>query len=68
MYKTAQQGRISEVVFVAPLPGSTELAMKSAYVTRTGDQVCGVSAYQVDGRSKSVKVARPQPVTSIHPM
>jgi hypothetical protein len=60
MYNTAQQGRISEVVYIAPLPGSTELAMKSAYVTRIGDQVCGVSAYQIDGLTKSVKIAQPQ--------
>lgn len=60
MYNTAQQGRISEVVYIAPLPGSTELAMKSAYVTRIRDQVCGVSAYQVDGLTKSVKMAQPQ--------
>lgn len=60
MYNEAQEGRITEVVFVAPVPGSTELAIKSAYVTRIGDQVCGVSAYQTDGPAKSIKIAGPQ--------
>ena len=59
MYNSAQEGRITEIVFVAPLPGSTELAVKSAYVTRIGDQVCGVSAYQDDGSGKPIKTARP---------
>ena len=31
--------------YTAPLPGTTRLAKKRAYVTRVGDQVCGVSAY-----------------------
>ena len=60
MYNTAQEGRVTEVTFVSPLPGSTELAFKSAYVTRIGDQVCGVSAYQVDGPDESIKIAQHQ--------
>lgn len=48
MYNNAQEGRIIEVTFTSPLPGSTELAVKQAYVMRMGDQVCGVSAYQIN--------------------
>jgi hypothetical protein len=48
MYNVAQEGRIVEVGFTSPVPGSTELANKSAYLTRVDDQVCGVSAYQAD--------------------
>jgi hypothetical protein len=49
MYNKAQEDRITEVVFASPLPGSTETTIKKAYVTRVGDQVCGVSAYQLKG-------------------
>ncbi len=60
MYNNAQAGWITEIVFVAPLPGTTDLTVKSAYVTRVGDQVCGVSAYQGAGPGKPVKIAQPQ--------
>jgi hypothetical protein len=46
MYTKAQEGRITDVTYTSPVAGSTELATKKAYVTRIGDQVCGVSAYQ----------------------
>ena len=59
IYNSAQEGGITEVVYIAPVPGSTDLAVKSAYVTRIGDQVCGVSAYQLDGPGKSIKIAQP---------
>jgi hypothetical protein len=49
LYYGAREGKITGIVYIAPVPGSTDLAVKSAYVTRIGDQVCGVSAYQVDG-------------------
>ena len=48
MYDKAQEDRITEVVYASPLPGSTEPTMKTAYIARVGDQVCGVSAYQFD--------------------
>ena len=51
MYATAQEGRITTVAYTSPVPGSTELATKYAYVTRIGAQVCGVSAYRFAGRS-----------------
>ncbi len=61
MYFNAEEGRVNEVVFLSPIPGSTELAAKSAYVTRIGDHVCGVSAYQVDEhQGGAIKIVRHQ--------
>src|SRR5262245_11975867 len=37
IYATAQEDRISEVRFISPIPGSTELAVKRAYVVRIED-------------------------------
>jgi hypothetical protein len=59
MYRHANEGMVTEVEFISPVPGSTELAIKTAYVTSVGDQVCGVSAYQSDGRG-SIKSAQSQ--------
>ena len=52
MYDKAQEDRMIEIAFSSPLPGSTELFVKKAYVTRVGDQVCGVSAYQLKGNGE----------------
>jgi hypothetical protein len=46
MYQAAVENKIVEVDFMAPLPGTTALAPKRAFLTRAGDQVCGVSAYR----------------------
>ena len=46
IYRNAKEGQIAEVAYVWPLPGSTRQVLKSAYVARAGDQVCGVSAYR----------------------
>jgi len=46
MYTTAREGQIDEVVFISPIAGSTVLAEKIAYISRIGDQVCGVSAFR----------------------
>lgn len=48
MYRSAKEGQIVEVAYSSPVPGSTEQAAKRAYVTRVGDQICGVSAYSYD--------------------
>jgi len=45
IYSKAEEDRVIEVTFLSPVPGSTELTSKIAYVTRIRDQVCGVSAY-----------------------
>lgn len=44
IYK-AQEGKISEVTYLWPRPGQTEPVQKVAYVTKVGDQVCGVGYY-----------------------
>lgn len=49
MYAKAKEGRITEITYSAPIPGSTRIANKRIYMTRVGDQVCGVSAYQLGG-------------------
>src|SRR5262245_27083693 len=60
MFNRAREAQIDEVVFISPMPGSTELAIKSAYVSRIGDQVCGVSAFQIDsGNPPRIKLAGP---------
>jgi hypothetical protein len=48
MYRSAKEDQIVEVAYLSPVPGSMDQAAKRAYVTRVGDQVCGVSAYRYD--------------------
>ena len=60
MYGTALEGQIDELAFVSPMPGSTALAFKTAYFSRVGDQVCGVSAFQFDEVNPArIKIAGP---------
>ena len=46
MYSTAKEGKIAEVTYMWPRPGETEPVQKVAYVTKVGDQVCGVGYYK----------------------
>ena len=46
MYKTAQAGKISEVGYMWPRPGSEEPVQKLSFVTKAGDQVCAVGYYK----------------------
>lgn len=46
MYKAAQEGKTGEVSYMWPRPGSTEPVQKVTYVTKVGDQVCGVGYYK----------------------
>jgi hypothetical protein len=46
VYAAAQEGKISEVSYMWPRPGSTEPVQKVAYVTKVGDQVCAVGYYK----------------------
>lgn len=46
MYKVAQEGKISEVNYMWPRPGSTEPVQKVSFVTKVGDQVCAVGYYK----------------------
>jgi hypothetical protein len=49
MFAAPREGEVAEVAYVAPVPGSTDQAEKVAFISRAGDQVCGVSAYVLDG-------------------
>lgn len=46
MYKTAQEGKIIEVAYKWPRPGSTDPVEKVSYVTKVGDQICAVGYYK----------------------
>ena len=48
MYQAAMDDQIVKIDFVSPLPGTTGLSTRYAYVTRVDDQVCGVSAYRIE--------------------
>ncbi len=45
-YKEAQPGKFAEVSYMWPRPGETEPVQKVSYVTKIGDQVCGVGYYK----------------------
>ena len=46
IYKSAQQGKITEVSYMWPRPGTTDPVQKVSYVTKVGDQVCAVGYYK----------------------
>jgi signal transduction histidine kinase len=46
IYKAAGEGKVSEVSYMWPRPGSTEPVQKVSYVTKVGDQVCAVGYYK----------------------
>lgn len=46
MYKAASDGKVNEVSYMWPRPGGTEPVQKVSYVTKVGDQVCGVGYYK----------------------
>jgi hypothetical protein len=46
VYDSAKEGTITEVSYMFPRPGSTEPVQKSSYVTKVGDQGCGVGYYK----------------------
>jgi signal transduction histidine kinase len=46
MYRVAEEDKIKEVTYLWPRPGSTEPVQKISYVTKVGDQVCGVGYYK----------------------
>ena len=45
-YKVAQPGKISEVSYMWPRPGTTDPVEKVTYVTKVGNQVCAVGYYK----------------------
>ncbi len=46
MYKSASEGKVSEVSYMWPRPGATELVQKVTLFTKVGDQVCAVGYYK----------------------
>ena len=48
MMKTAEQGKVREIRYLFPRPGSTIPVPKTTYYTRASDQVCGVGVYDGD--------------------
>jgi signal transduction histidine kinase len=46
IYKAASEGKISEVSYMWPRPGTTEPVQKVTYVTKVSDQVCAVGYYK----------------------
>jgi signal transduction histidine kinase len=46
MYQVAQVGKVAEVAYMWPRPGSTDPVAKVSYVTKVGDQVCAVGYYK----------------------
>lgn len=46
IYKAAKEGKISEVTYLWPRPGSTDPVSKVSFVTKVGDQVCAVGYYK----------------------
>ncbi|MFO1152227.1 MAG: cache domain-containing protein [Rhodospirillales bacterium] len=47
-YKNAQEGKFSEVTYMWPRPGDPEAkpVQKVVFITKVGDQVCGVGYYK----------------------
>ena len=46
IYDVAKEGTVSEVSYMWPRPGSTDLVQKIALITKAGDQVCAVGYYK----------------------
>jgi signal transduction histidine kinase len=46
IYKTAQEGKISEVSYMWPRPGTTKPVQKVTFVTKVSDEVCAVGYYK----------------------
>ncbi len=44
--KVAEAGKFKQVSYMWPKPGQAEPAQKLTYVTREGDQICGVGYYR----------------------
>jgi hypothetical protein len=44
--KVATEGTFAQIEYKFPHPGQTEPAQKDIYVTKVGDQVCGVDYFK----------------------
>jgi signal transduction histidine kinase len=45
-YAVAAEGEFNVVEYMWPRPGETEAVPKASYVTKVGDQICGVGYYK----------------------
>ncbi len=45
VYKAAMEGKITEVSYMFPRPGETEPVQKVSFITKVGDQGCGVGYF-----------------------
>lgn len=55
MFAEAREGKVSEIAYVSPFPGTMSRVPKRAFVTRVEDHVCGVSAYLYNGPGTMVE-------------
>jgi hypothetical protein len=46
IFKVAETGKVKQVTYMWPRPGQTEPVQKITYVTKVGDQICGVGYYK----------------------
>ena len=46
MFSVAEEGKLKTVSYMWPKPGKSEPSEKESYVTKVGDQVCGVGFYK----------------------
>lgn len=46
IYKKAAEGKIDEVSYMWPRPGSSDPVQKVTYITKVGDQICCVGYYK----------------------
>jgi hypothetical protein len=46
MMKNATEGKVSEVTYWGPRPGSDKPLEKTSFYTKVGDQICGVGYYK----------------------
>ena len=45
VYKAAMEGKMTEVSYMFPRPGETEPVQKVSFITKVGDQGCGVGYF-----------------------
>ena len=45
MLRIAEEDKFKEVTYLWPKPGTTEAVQKVSYITKAGDQTCGVGYY-----------------------
>ena len=59
MLDVAREGSVSEIRYLFPRPGSTVPVPKVSFVTRVGDQVCGVGYYADASEPTAANAAKP---------